>query len=88
MKPVLLAAAFLALAAGAAQAAEQGTLNQAGPYEATLQFYLHPAHGFPGKSEAAQPAAKAEGDDGKTRLEAKPAEPRQTIARARVRKAG
>ena len=88
MKTVLVTAVFLVLAAGTAGAAEQGTINQAGPYEATMQFYLHPAHGFPGKPETAPAAAQAEAIDGKAKADARPAEPRQNVARARARKAG
>jgi hypothetical protein len=29
-------------------AADKGVINQAGVYESTMKFYLHPAHGFPG----------------------------------------
>jgi hypothetical protein len=36
------------LVAGTASAGETGIINQAGPYEAQMRFYLHPAHGFPG----------------------------------------
>ena len=34
-------------------AGETGIINQAGPYEATMKFYLHPAHGFAGTPETA-----------------------------------
>ncbi len=55
MKNITLATLILALAVGTASAAETGVINQAGPYEATMQFYLHPAHGFADASEATQP---------------------------------
>lgn len=75
MNKLLIAGVFMMLST-AASAGETGVINQAGPYEATMRFYLHPAHGFPGKAEAAeqrtgvadatekadsQPSAKAEG---------------------------
>ena len=59
MKTLIIAAALLALAAGHATAGETGTINQAGPYEATMRFYLHPAHGFPGAEEAPPTSADA-----------------------------
>ena len=47
MNRFLLAATLVsAFAAATAQAAETGKLNQAGVYEQTMRFYLHPAHGF------------------------------------------
>ena len=47
MKNVALSLAGLALiAAGSAYAGETGTINQAGMYEQTLKFYMHPAHFF------------------------------------------
>jgi len=73
----LLIAGFFMMLSAAAGAGETGVINQAGPYEATMRFYLHPAHGFPGKVETtdqgaaavadakekvdSQPSAKAEG---------------------------
>jgi hypothetical protein len=58
MRRISLAGLLLAIAASGAAAGETGVINQAGPYEATMQFYLHPAHGFPGTPpDAAQPAA-------------------------------
>jgi len=42
------------LLSAAASAGETGVINQAGPYEATMRFYLHPAHGFPGKAETTE----------------------------------
>lgn len=45
MNRLLLAAALVsAFAAFTAQASD--TINQAGTYEQTMRFYLHPAHGF------------------------------------------
>jgi len=48
MKTILAAllAATATLAPGLACARDQGTINQAGPYEATNKFYTHPAHFF------------------------------------------
>ena len=47
MKSIALSLAGLALiAAGSALAGDTGTINQAGPYEQTLKFYMHPAHYF------------------------------------------
>ena len=53
MSKLLIAGAFMVLSA-AASAGETGIINQAGPYEATMRFYLHPAHGFPGKAETTE----------------------------------
>lgn len=49
------------LTAGSAQAADNGrgaVINQAGGYEQTMVFYLHPAHGFPAQptNNTAHPA--------------------------------
>ena len=59
---LLIAGAFMVLSA-TATAGETGTINQAGPYETTMRFYLHPAHGFPGKAEnpSEQAAASEQG---------------------------
>ena len=57
MKKLYAMAAFMLLTAGTASAGETGIINQAGPYEAQMRFYLHPAHGFPTPSEAATPSA-------------------------------
>ena len=47
MNRFLLAAALVsAFAASTSQAADTGTINQAGVYEQTMRFCLHPAHGF------------------------------------------
>ncbi len=46
MKNLYAGAALLLLIAGSANARETGIINQAGPYEAQMRFYLHPAHGF------------------------------------------
>jgi hypothetical protein len=51
---LIAAFGFVAFAAGTARAAETGIINQAGPYEETMRFYLHPAHGFPGTAEDGQ----------------------------------
>jgi hypothetical protein len=88
MKTLLLAGALTMLMAGPAAAAEQGTINQAGPYEATMQFYLHPAHGFPGKAETTQTAAKADTVQPKPKSDAPATDSRQTSARPRARKDG
>jgi hypothetical protein len=55
MKTYLLAViTSLVMAAVTAYAGETGVINQSGPYEATMRFYLHPAHGFPGTAESPQ----------------------------------
>jgi hypothetical protein len=48
MKTILVAtlAATALLPAHPAAARDQGIINQAGPYEATGKFYMHPAHYF------------------------------------------
>ena len=49
MKTILataLVAAAAMFAALPASARDQGIINQAGPYEATPKFYMHPAHFF------------------------------------------
>jgi hypothetical protein len=48
MKTILAAtlAATALLSAHPAAARDQGIINQAGPYEATGKFYMHPAHFF------------------------------------------
>lgn len=46
----LIALAALAAFATPLYAADSGIINQAGTYERTLQFYLHPAHGFAGSA--------------------------------------
>jgi len=71
MKKLLLAGALMALAAGTATAGETGIINQAGPYEATMQFYLHPAHGFPGVPESSAPTVTSDGAEGKAKLAAR-----------------
>jgi hypothetical protein len=53
-KLIVAAIALSAFATGSAVAHEAGIINQAGPYEQTMQFYLHPAHGFPGVAPAVQ----------------------------------
>ena len=53
MKKLHAVATFMLLVAGTASAGETGIINQAGPYEAQMRFYLHPAHGFPGTPESA-----------------------------------
>ena len=53
MRKIALAGLFVLLSPGAASAGETGIINQAGPYEATMKFYLHPAHGFAGTPETA-----------------------------------
>ena len=44
MKIALSLAALVLFAAGDALARDTGTINQAGTYEQTLKFYMHPAH--------------------------------------------
>ena len=55
------ACAFAALTAmcvfQSADARETGTINQAGMYEQTMRFYLHPAHLY-WSSEAPQPMSQ------------------------------
>jgi len=46
MKIALSLAAVVLFAAGDALARDTGTINQAGTYEQTLKFYMHPAHLF------------------------------------------
>ena len=46
MKIALSLAALVLFAAGDALARDTGTINQAGTYEQTLKFYMHPAHLF------------------------------------------
>jgi hypothetical protein len=46
MKIALSLAALVLFAAGDALARDTGTINQAGTYEQTLKFYMHPAHFF------------------------------------------
>ena len=46
-----------------AYAAETGVINQSGPYEATMRFYLDPAHGFPGTPETAKRQSVLAGAD-------------------------
>ena len=44
---LITTAALSAIAfASAVPARDNGTINQRGPYEATMQFYLHPALGY------------------------------------------
>jgi hypothetical protein len=75
MKTFVIGSLLAMIAAGAAMAGETGVINQAGPYEATMQFYLHPAQGFAGKPEAAQPSsASTSSDESKT-------ESKQTVTR-------
>ena len=61
MKNLHAFAAFMLLVAGTAMAGETGIINQAGPYEAQMRFYLHPAHGFPGTPEASAVDSKGPG---------------------------
>src|SRR5262245_18257168 len=53
MSKFLIAGMFMVLSATAG-AGETGIINQAGPYEATSRFYLHPAHGVPGTAESTE----------------------------------
>ena len=46
MKTALSLAGFALIAAGSACAGDTGIINQAGTYEQTLKFYMHPAHLF------------------------------------------
>jgi len=77
MKRITFAALFIAVTAGSAIAGEAGIINQAGPYERTMQFYLHPAHGFPGTPEATQQSAPVADSE---ESEAKPAVASMAIA--------
>jgi len=66
MKKAALAAVLALLVAGAASAGETGIINQSGPYEATMTFYPHPAHGFSGSAETTgAPAPVNANADGK-----------------------
>jgi hypothetical protein len=46
MKTAMSLAGFALIAAGSACAGDTGIINQAGTYEQTLKFYMHPAHLF------------------------------------------
>jgi len=46
MKIALSLAGLALIAAGNVCAGDTGIINQAGPYEQTLKFYMHPAHLF------------------------------------------
>jgi len=52
MKIALSLAALVLFAAGDALARDTGTINQAGTYEQTLKFYMHPAHFFFGAEQS------------------------------------
>ena len=68
MRNITLATLILALGVGPACAGESGTINQAGPYEATMQFYLHPAHGFTdGSDPTQQPTFVADNHEAKVK---------------------
>jgi hypothetical protein len=85
MNRLLVAGAFMVLSA-AASARETGIINQAGPYEATMRFYLHPALGFPGKAEATEQNATVANADAKDKLRAQnsreAAQPLQAVEQA------
>lgn len=66
MNKACLTALLILLFAGAVSAGETGIINQAGPYEATMKFYLHPAHGFPGAAEAMPPTAASASENANT----------------------
>jgi hypothetical protein len=83
MKTALTAVLLLGLAGGAI-AGETGTINQAGPYEATMKFYAHPAHGFPGTPEAT-PAVAVDGENAKSVQSVKPSGPSGNMVAARSR---
>ena len=51
MKTALSLAVLALIAAGNARAGDTGTINQAGMYEQTLKFYMHPAHFFFGSEQ-------------------------------------
>lgn len=71
MSKLLIAGLFVMFSA-TASAGETGIINQAGPYEATMRFYLHPAHGFPGKAEAPEQVASATDAKDKPRAQSAP----------------
>jgi len=66
---LLIAGVFMVFSV-AASAGEMGVINQAGPYEATMRFYLHPAHGFPGKAETTEQGSSVAGANQRTRAQA------------------
>jgi hypothetical protein len=80
MKRAALTAVLILLVAGAASAGETGIINQSGPYEATMTFYPHPAHGFPGAAEAPPAAAPASENANITRSGKASKEPAKTVA--------
>ena len=84
MKTAALTAVLSLVLAGAAIAGETGIINQAGPYEATMKFYAHPAHGFPGTPEAT-PARAVVGDSAKSVPSAKTSGQSGTMVAARSR---
>lgn len=80
MKKAALTAVLIFFFAGAASAGETGIINQSGPYEATMKFYPHPAHGFPGTAEAT-PAAAPGSENANTAQSGKASrEPAKTVA--------
>src|SRR5262249_38689207 len=81
MNRLFFAGAFMVLSA-TASAAETGIINQAGPYEATMRFYLHPALGFPGKAEAAEQKGTVADVGAKERLRAETS--RDVVPRAQA----
>ncbi|HTS21217.1 MAG TPA: hypothetical protein VMN79_05335 [Casimicrobiaceae bacterium] len=80
MKKAALTAALGLLLAGAASAGETGIINQSGPYEATMKFYLHPAHGFPRSSEPTAPTALADENANATPSARTPGQPATMVA--------
>ena len=84
MKTAALTAVLFLVLAGSAIAGETGIINQAGPYEATMKFYPHPAHGFPGTAEAT-PASADAGDNAKSVPSAKTSGQSRNIVAARSR---
>ena len=83
MRNVAFAALLVLLATGAANARETGVINQAGPYESTMQFYLHPAQGFAGSPEPTQLAEESDKGNGEAKQPVRQAanRPYQTFGR-------
>ena len=85
MKTTALTAVLLLVLAGGAIAGETGIINQAGPYEATMKFYAHPAHGFPGIPDGT-PTLAAASDHGKSAPSAKTSRQAGSMVAVRLRR--